>query len=151
MLRNLKELKHFLGNWLFGPCDPYVTFDPTVVIWHKCHVSQVLMTKSGWNRSKYVEAIGLRSVARRKKERKKEETSKIQYPAGVSGRVMSMFWLVKRTSFANSCGSSFLNYWILLSLILIRIGCQEMVQLYTNPPTHLGNIMFRFKTTNVVF
>ena len=45
------------------------------------------MTKSGWNRSKHVEAISLRSVARRKKERKKEETSKIQYPAGVSGRV----------------------------------------------------------------
>ena len=45
------------------------------------------MTKSGWNRSQHVEAIGLRSVARRKKERKKEETSKIQYPAGVSGRV----------------------------------------------------------------
>ena len=46
------------------------------------------MTKSGWNRSKHVEAISLRSVARRKKERKKEETSKIQYPAGVSGRVI---------------------------------------------------------------
>ena len=45
------------------------------------------MTKSGWNRSKYVEAISLRSVARRKKERKKEETSKIQDPAGASGRV----------------------------------------------------------------
>ena len=45
------------------------------------------MTKSGWNRSKHVKAISLRSVARRKKERKKEETSKIQDPAGASGRV----------------------------------------------------------------
>ena len=65
-----------------------MTFDPTVVIWHKCHVSGVLMTKSGWNRSKHVKAISLRSVARRKKERKKEETSKIQDPAGASGRVI---------------------------------------------------------------
>ena len=58
------------------------------------------MTKSGWNRSKHVEAIGLRSVARRKKERKKEETSKIQYPAGVSGRVINtltrLFYMYKR-------------------------------------------------------
>ena len=73
MLRNLKELKHFLGNYFFGPCDPYVTFDSTVVIWHKCHVSGVLMKKSGWNRSKHVEAISLRSVARRKKERRKKK------------------------------------------------------------------------------
>ena len=46
-----------------------MTFDPTVVVWHKCHVSVVLMTKSGWNRSKHVKAVSLRSVARRKKEK----------------------------------------------------------------------------------
>ena len=52
------------------------------------------MTKSGWNRSKYVEAISLRSVARRKKERKKEETSKIQDPAGASGRVKTVLSII---------------------------------------------------------
>ena len=47
------------------------------------------MTKFGGNRSGHVEAISLGSVARRrkKKKKKKKETSKIQYPAGYSGRV----------------------------------------------------------------
>ena len=44
------------------------------------------MTKFGGNRSGHVEAISLGSVARRRKKKKKE-TSKIQYPAGYSGRV----------------------------------------------------------------
>ena len=44
------------------------------------------MTKFGGNRSEHVEAISLGSVARRRKKKKKE-TSKIQYPAGYSGRV----------------------------------------------------------------
>ena len=56
------------------------------------------MTKSGWNRSKHVEAIGLRSVARRKKERKKEETSKIQDPVGYSDRVIEQFEKFKWSS-----------------------------------------------------
>ena len=82
MLRNLKELKHFLGNSFFDPCDPYVTFDPTMVIWYKCHVSGVLVTKFGWNRSRHVEAISLRSVARRKKEELDMLPSQTAYPAG---------------------------------------------------------------------
>ena len=48
------------------------------------------MTKFGGNRPGHVEAISLGSVARRrkkKKKKKKKETSKIQYPAGYSGRV----------------------------------------------------------------
>ena len=47
------------------------------------------MTKFGGNRLGHVEAISLGSVARRrkKKKKKKKETSKIQYPAGYSGRV----------------------------------------------------------------
>ena len=52
------------------------------------------MTKFGGNRSGHVEAISLGSVARRrkkkkKKKKKKKETSKIQYPAGYSGRVIT--------------------------------------------------------------
>ena len=51
------------------------------------------MTKFGGNRSWHVEAISLGSVARRrkKKKKKKKETSKIQYPAGYSGRVTKIF------------------------------------------------------------
>ena len=45
------------------------------------------MTKFGGNRLGHVEAISLGSVARRRKKKKKKETSKIQYPAGYSGRV----------------------------------------------------------------
>ena len=62
------------------------------------------MTKSGWNRSKHVKAISLRSVARRKKERKKEETSKIQDPAGGSGRVIliSTDWIMTNSVHALS-------------------------------------------------
>ena len=45
------------------------------------------MTKFGGNRPGHVEAISLGSVARRRKKKKKKETSKIQYPAGYSGRV----------------------------------------------------------------
>ena len=64
-----------------------MTFDPILVIGHKCHGSGVLVTKFGGNRSWHVEAISLGSVARRRKKKKKKETSKIQYPAGYSGRV----------------------------------------------------------------
>ena len=48
------------------------------------------MTKFGGNRSGHVEAISLGSVARRRKKKKKKETSKIQYPAGYSGRVITV-------------------------------------------------------------
>ena len=77
-------------------------------------MSGVLMTKSGWNQSQHVEAIGLRSVARRKKERKKEETSKIQYPAGVSGRVIFDQKKSKKSVFLDknkNFGSFFLVFW----------------------------------------
>ena len=49
-----------------------MTFDPNLIIWHKCHGSGVLVTKFGWNWSRHVKDISLGSVARRKKERKKE-------------------------------------------------------------------------------
>ena len=63
------------------------------------------MTKSGWNRSKHVEAISLRSVARRKKERKKEETSKIQYPAGDIFFIIELdYWFdTNPTDYSNWC------------------------------------------------
>ena len=60
------------------------------------------MTKFGGNRSGHVEAISLGSVARRrkkkkKKKKKKKETSKIQYPAGYSGRVTRDICVCKQT------------------------------------------------------
>ena len=100
MLRNLKKLKHFLINFL-APVTPtwpltplwsydfmmtlFTRYSQNIKIFHKCHVSGVLMTKSGWNWSKHVEAIiSLRSVARRKKGRRKKKRviTMIQYRQG---------------------------------------------------------------------
>ena len=72
-----KGVEAFVEKLNFDLCDPYVTFDTTLVIWHKCYVSGALVTKFGWNRSMHVEAISLRSVARRrKKERRHEKDSR---------------------------------------------------------------------------
>ena len=64
-----KGVETFFRKLTFWPLWPLRDLWPTMVIWHKCHSSGVLMIKSGWNRSKHVEAISLRSVASRKKNR----------------------------------------------------------------------------------
>ena len=57
----------FSENDHFDPCDPYVTFDPNLVMWHKWGGQPVLVTKSGQNRSSHVRDISPRSVDRRRK------------------------------------------------------------------------------------
>ena len=50
----------------------------------------VLVMKFGGNRLGHVEAISLGQCCQKKKKKKKKETSKIQYPAGYSGRVIDI-------------------------------------------------------------
>ena len=54
-------------NDLFDPSDPYMTFDPWLVMWHNSPKVRVIVTKFGRNQSKNVEVICRRSVARRRK------------------------------------------------------------------------------------
>ena len=66
--RNGTNTRPFLvKNDLFDPSDPYMTFDPLLVMWHNSPKVRVIVTKFGRNQSRNVEVISRRSVARRKK------------------------------------------------------------------------------------
>ena len=67
----------FSENDLFDPCDPYVTFDPNLVMWHKWDGQPVLVTKSGQNRSSHVGDIRLWSVDRRRRRRRRRRKKEI--------------------------------------------------------------------------
>ena len=59
-------------NDLFDPSDPYMTFDPLLVMWHNSPKVRVIVTKFGRNQSRNVEVISRRSVARRRRRRRKK-------------------------------------------------------------------------------
>ena len=71
-------------NDLFDPCDPYMTFDDMLVMWHVAVLEGVVVTKYCQNRFRHVGVISWKLW--QKKERKKE-TGQIQDPAAASGRV----------------------------------------------------------------
>ena len=58
-------------NDLFDPSDPYMTFDPLLVMWHNSSKVKVIVTKFGRNQSRNVEVISHRSVARRRRRRRR--------------------------------------------------------------------------------
>ena len=58
-------------NDLFDPSDPYMTFDPLLVMRHNSPKVRVIVTKFGRNQSRNVEVISRRSVARRRRRRRR--------------------------------------------------------------------------------
>ena len=60
-------------NDLFDPSDPYMTFDPLLVMRHNSPKVRVIVTKFGRNQSRNVEVISRRSVARRRRRRRRRK------------------------------------------------------------------------------
>ena len=61
-------------NDLFDPCDPYMTFDTMLVMWHVAVLKGVVVTKYGQNQFRHVGVINW------KLWQKKKETGQIQDP-----------------------------------------------------------------------
>ena len=74
----------FGENDIFDPCDPYVTFDPKLVMSRVTVHRLVIVTKFGQNRPNHVGDIDMLTERRRKKE-----TRQKQDPDAVSVRVKS--------------------------------------------------------------
>ena len=79
-VQSVGEEAFLVKNDLFDPCDPYVTFDPMLVMWQVAVGVSVVVTKYGQNRSRHVWVISWKLW-------QKEETWEIQDPAAESGRV----------------------------------------------------------------
>ena len=65
-------------NDLFDPCDPYMTFDAMLVMWHVAVLEGVVVTKYGQNRFRHVGVISWKLW--QKKERKKRDKKKTLPP-----------------------------------------------------------------------
>ena len=71
-------------NDFFDPCDPYITFDAMLVMWHVAVLEGVVVTKYGQNRFRHVGVISWKLW--QKKERKKElETAPLPRARGKLG------------------------------------------------------------------
>ena len=93
----------FSENDLFDPCDPYVTFDPNLVMWHKWDGQPVLVTKSGQNRSSHVGDIRLWSVDRRRRRRRtrsgnRSGHSRMIFAGGSDPKLTLTPWMELRVS-----------------------------------------------------
>ena len=67
-----------MKNDLFDPCDPYMTFDDMLVMWHVAVLEGVVVTKYGQNRFRHVGVISWKLW--QKKERKKRDKYKTLPP-----------------------------------------------------------------------
>ena len=63
-------------NHVFGHNDPFVTFDPELVMGHLWHQTLVLLTKFGQNRVKHVTTRVNLDVDRKKKKKEEEEETR---------------------------------------------------------------------------
>ena len=97
--RNGTNTRPFLvKNDLFDPCDPYMTFDAMLVMWHVAVLEGVVVTKYGQNRFRHVGVISW------KLWQKKKETGQIQDPAAASGRVTKKQKTNKKGPVPLTCG-----------------------------------------------
>ena len=59
-----------MKNDLFDPCDPYMTIDAMLVMWHVAVLEGVVVTKYGQNRFRHVGVISWKLTEERKKRDK---------------------------------------------------------------------------------
>ena len=61
-------------NDLFDPCDPYMTFDAMLVMWHVAVLEGVVVTKYGQNRFRHVGVISWKLWQKERNKRDKYKT-----------------------------------------------------------------------------